>query len=230
MRTVVAGLVVAAAVAGCYSPTDYDTRPSGVVLRLSAGSVPADGASMVLVEIYAPPQSQSGLSATLAVSAGTLVGAAQGALSVPVASGDTVRAYWQAPLATGTGVVTAKVGSLFVRTGSVVFVAAAPDFVDVEPGSPAVPAKLDSVVSVTIRLRRTIGMPSLGTPVTLTASDASGATVGRFLSSTPSDANGLVTARYAPGTTTYRGPVTITATVTVGATVCSGHNTVIVTD
>lgn len=225
-----AGIVVAAAIAGCYSPTEYDTRPSGVALRLSANSVPADGASLIVIKIYAPPRSQSGLSATLAVSAGALVGAAQGTLSLPVEGGDTVRANWQAPLAVGTGVVAVKMGSLFQLADSVVFVAAGPDTVEVEPGSPAVSAKVDSAVLISVHLRRTIGIPSLGTRVTLTPSDSAGATVGRFLSSTPSDANGLVTARYAPGTTTYRGPVTITATVTVRDTVHTGQTTVTITN
>jgi hypothetical protein len=78
-------------------------------------------------------------------------------------------------------------------------------------------------------LRRRVGTPSLGTRAVVT-SDTSGHSFGRILSSTPSDLNGLITARFAPDSTTYRGPVTITATVTVGGVPHTGYTVVKVTN
>jgi hypothetical protein len=123
--------------------------------------------------------------------------------------------------------VTAKVGSTLFRQDSVVFVPAGPDFVEVDPAAPAVKGTADAEVTVNVHLRRTVGTPSLGTRVTVTA-DTAGVAFGRILSTTPSDSAGLVTARFAPGLTTYRGAVTITATVTVAGVTHSGSTVVTV--
>jgi len=226
---VIEALMVAAAVAGCYSPTDYDRRPSGVTLRVSRDSAPADGASLVIVKLAAPLHIQSGLTAVLSAASGTLIGASQGTLTLPLAGGDTVRARWQAPLSTGFGYLVAKVGSILVLQDSVVFVAAGPDSVEVDPAAPAVKGTADAEVTVNVHLRRTVGTPSLGTRVTVTA-DTAGVAFGRVLSTTPSDAAGLVTARFAPGETTYRRTVTITATVTVGGSTHTGSTVVTITE
>jgi hypothetical protein len=229
-RLVARALVLAAAVTACYSPADYDTRPTGVALSFSADTAFADGASLVVIMISAPPHAQSGLTATLAVSAGTLIGASSASLSLPLASEDTVRAYWRAPQTLGTGVLTVTVGTWLALQDSVRFVTAYPETVEVEPDSPAVAATADAMLTFKVYLRRPVGAPTLGTRVTLDARDRDSLSVGRFLSSTPSDATGLVTARFAPGTTTSPGRVTIWATVGAGPAARTGQTYIEVTN
>ncbi len=221
---------VAAAVVSCYSPTDYDRRPSDVRLSLAPDTAPADGASTVLVKIAAPPRTQSGLSATLSVSAGSLVGASSGTLTLPLAAGDTVRARWQAPQSQGVGVLTAKIGTILFIQDTVKFVVAPPDTIELDPEKPSVSGTDGAEVGINVHLRRATGTPSQGIRVDVTPADTLGGSLGRILSTTPSDADGLVKARYAPGKTTYRGRVVITATVAVGGVTRTGSTWVTITD
>ncbi len=225
---------LAVAALGCFSPTDYDRRIAGVGLVLSAGaarldSIPADGASLVLVEIAAPSRARGGLTADLAVSAGSLQGGTKDGLSLPLAAGDTVRARWQAPTAPGPGVLTVKVGGIQLPERSVTFVRVVPDSITVEPEAAVVTGKGDGKVAIDVRLWRAAGTASLGTAARLTA-DTSGVEFGRILLLKASDASGVVTAQFAPGETTYRRSVTIRAEVTVAGVTRSDTTWVTVID
>lgn len=198
--------------AGCYDPIESDDRATALQVRVTSDTAPADGASLVEVDL-AGPEHSSGASVTLSVSSGRLTGASQNTLTLHLSQQGTAAAQWQAPLSTGPATVSARVSDVPLRVDTVQFIRATPDTVEVEPQSPSVSATPASALTITVHLRRSIGIVTPGARASFGAVDTAGAAIGRFLSSTPSDSSGTITARYAPGSTLYRGLVSITATV-----------------
>ena len=114
------------------------------------------------------------------------------------------------PTAVGTGIVSATILGI-TRTTTITFDPALPDRILVIPDALSVAAGAD--VRVSGQLLRDIGMTTVGTVPTFESRDAAGNILGGFLSLEVSNAQATVAARYLPGTTAYRGPVTVTVGV-----------------
>jgi hypothetical protein len=64
-----------------------------------------------------------------------------------------------------------------------------------------------------VQLRRQTGTPTAGQSIILSAKDSQGNAIGTFSAPTIlSDSNGQATSKYNAGGSTYKGPITITAT------------------
>jgi hypothetical protein len=121
----------------------------------------------------------------------------------------------------GTAVVTATVAGVTART-TVEFVRALPDTIFVASDAGSVNRAGADSTRITVTLSRAVGQVSNGTPVTFTAVDSAGTTIGRFSeitlanedqndTSTPKRLVG--TAVFNPDDTAALGTATITATV-----------------
>ncbi|WEK34604.1 MAG: hypothetical protein P0Y53_19125 [Candidatus Pseudobacter hemicellulosilyticus] len=98
------------------------------------------------------------------------------------------------------------------RSAEVEFKKAMPDQLSVETPF-TIQAGIASQVTVTAQLSRQTGLPSSGFEILYTAFTKDGAAIGLFKTQKASGADGKATVLYSAGNTTYRGPVTITATL-----------------
>lgn len=181
---------------------------------ISSHSIPADGATLTTVSAYLPAEAQNDRrQITFSTSGGAFVVGAStsSSITVSVASEGRAIALLRSPTDSGLAFVRASAGSGSLAD-SVTFVRALPDRLDVEPVSLAAKADPSQPISVTVTLRRSIGIVTKGTPVQIIATRVDGGDAGRFVGAPISGENGIVNFKYTPGSIPYRGQVTITAT------------------
>lgn len=182
--------------------------PDAVVRFVEApGSAPADGATLSRFSVSVSPAVPSAQrTATFTASAGTFAPSG----TVPVSASNVATADLRSPNVIGTARVQATVAGV-TRETLIDFERARPDALTVAVQSATVKASPVNEVTVTVLLLRDVGTVSPGTLVTLTAQTSEGVQLGSFRNLTRSDTNQQATAQYSPGTTGYRGPVTIEA-------------------
>ncbi len=178
---------------------------------------PADGATLdELVAQVTTRSADSPAEVTFSASGGTLVAATGtgSTLTLGATSGGGATLQLRAPNAVGLVFVRASVGDVTLQD-TVLFVRALPNRVDVEPNVFTVQVTPSATVTISAYLRRDIGVVTPGTPVAFSISAPGGADAGVLGAPSPSDSQGVATVKYSPGVTSYRGPVTINATVAV---------------
>lgn len=147
--------------------------------------------------------------------AGSLVPGGTSIATVTPDIGGSAIVVLVAPSAPGVAYLRAGADTT-VRTDSVVFVRALPSRINLEPKrftliSDTLATSQDDTLIVT--LTRDVGVVTAGTLVSFSATTTIGPPAV-FAGVSTSNAAGVVTMRYSPGLTKYRGPVTITATTT----------------
>ena len=216
-----AGVCLLASGVACFDPDDYvvgeDLQLDDVLtLFLPAPSLPADGDTTVTLQARIPPRANADHRlVTFATTAGSFLPDGQMTIHVTADADGAALARLRAPSTVSSAIVTAEVGG-FVRTGTVDFVWAPPDTIEIDPGTFSLRASVNVSSTVTAILRRNHGTTTVGTIVHFTAVDTTGSRIGEFRSNNPSDATGRATALFTVGNTAYRGAVTIDATVEVG--------------
>jgi hypothetical protein len=121
------------------------------------------------------------------------------------------RALLRAPSDSASGIVTASAGGVAL-TAPITFRRARAQSLAVELSTFVLDTGYANSVTVTVTLRRAVGIPSPGDTVHLDAQDSAGQPIGRFSSSSPSDAHGQATARYTIGDRAYAGAIRVVAT------------------
>jgi len=223
-RYLVLGVVALAAI-GCPEiddPHAPDRSTFDITSLTAADTAFADGASLVQISATVPPNAPaSRRTVAFFTNLGTFTPGATASSSTALANstGQAV-VELQAPREPGTAFVQASNGGA-VQARNIRFVRALPDRIDLDADSFA--AKADPAQTITIRalLRRLVGFTSARDTVAFTAVDTLGKSMGFLGAATPSDDTGLVTVRYSPGKTDYRGLVVVT-----GTTAKSGGGTV----
>jgi hypothetical protein len=213
-----AGVAIVQAKVGGYSATTSVTFTgvnSDTIVQISSSltAVPGDGASSALISA----QVQEGwLDATRQITVTTTLGTLDGptATSVtPTADAQgRVSVVLRSPHDKGTALVTASSGGVS-RTLTVTFTEAPPERLLVQSDIAFLPASPADKAHLTVTLTRSSGKPTIGTPVIFRATDVNGTAIGAFAGIQPSNASGVATADFSVGTTTYRMPVTIAASV-----------------
>lgn len=211
--------VLACVVVGCSDNTDAVAPDPGLFdITLTAdpsGGVSADGESQVrliaTIQADAPTHRRN---VTFTTTGGTFSqGTASGVVTITADESGSAIALLKAPRDPGIIVVHASNGGP-VSEETLTFVRALPERVDVDIDRFALKAGPTETLSVTIVLRRNSGKVTAGTPAQLRANTPDGTPIGLFGNVGVSDSEGAIVAKYTAGTTTYRGPVIITATAT----------------
>lgn len=185
------------------------------LLAFAASShlVAADGASLTqLIAVVPSGGGTIGRSVIFSTTAGTLVGASAPTVTVTesASSSDSATVLLQAPRDSLFALVRASAGSTVLQD-TIRFTRALPMWIDLDPQQFAVKPDPTIVINITAYLRRTPGLVSPGTRVRFGLSGPAGADLGTLGAPSMTDAQGAAVVRYAPGNTTYRGPVLITA-------------------
>lgn len=199
----------------CEGSGSNPNAPEVLALSVSAPSAPADGTTVLQITGFVDPDTRGDRrQLTFSVSGGVLTEGDGKTVAVTADEDGAAQVGLRAPTDPGVARIRLTVGSI-TRQDSVLFTRAVPDAITVEPERFAIAAGLQNEIRVTVQLRRALGRVSPGTPVAFRAFRA-GTTieVGRFGVPSLSDANGVVTVRYTPGDTSYRGPVRIVAIFT----------------
>lgn len=189
----------------------FRAPPDLLSLALGADSLQADGASTVLVRaMVRRGTARAPATVTFTTTSGVFAGdSAQ--VTVRVDSSGTATALLRAPRTPGLALVRARAGNAALDA-TFRFIHAYPETIVLSADSFRVAATPASRVEVTATLRRMIGSVSPGTTVSFAAVTRDTVPVGWFSGETPSDSTGVAEATYTPGSTSYRGPVTIIAT------------------
>lgn len=170
---------------------------STIAIRIDTGAVPADKRSI-----------------TLSTTAGTFTASGSGSATLTPDITGAATAFLRAPADSTTALITATVnGTTISRT--MVFSRALPERVDMVPDRFALDVGLGHELSITVYLRRSVGMPSSGSRVTFRSAYVSDtvASLGLFLPVTAtSDASGVVRTRFTMPDTTRTGPLLLRAT------------------
>lgn len=185
-------------------------------LTMSAQIAPADG--LTPVELTAVvPQAAAGSSRTVtfATTVGTLSAGSTNGSTVTVKADSSGRArVLLRSRSAELALVSASAGSGAVQD-TTRFVRALPETILLDASANTVKGSLDSSVMLSAFLRRSIGLVSTGTTVAFSAAreegTAAGTPIGQFGVPTLSDSTGLVTARFSPLDTLYRGNIRIIA-------------------
>lgn len=229
-RLALAALLAAAGACGGNEVTDPNA-PGVLDLALSAHQAPADGATVVEVTGTIDPDTRGDArKLTFTTGAGTFTDGGEKTVTVAADENGVVTVGLRAP--TDSGVVRVRVSAgVAERVDSVLFTRAAPEQVLVEPEKFAVSTGLLHEIRVTAQLRRGIGVVAPGTAVTFRAfKDGTQEEIGQFGVATLSDAAGVVTVRYTPGNTAYRGRVRIVGTAAGAGTTVTGEAVIEITD
>lgn len=206
--------------AGCeyHNPDDYlsilDYSPDKVLnLFIGSGTIPADGASTVKVDARIPSNAdKEKRSVKLTTSAGTWEKNNSVEITITADAEGLASANLKSSLVPGTALIQGTIVEI-VQEKKVKFEPAYPESLEVAPGCFALKASLLGSTTVTVHLKREVGIPSLETVVNFSATDDQGNDIGVFRSIKTSDANGTASAIFSVGTTQYQGMVTITASV-----------------
>jgi adhesin/invasin len=179
-----------------------------ITVSAAPSSAPADGATALLVTATVAEALPAG---RRAVSFRTTLG--QVSPITADADGSNAARASVVSATTGTARITATVDGVTAET-TAQFTVALPDKVFVAPD--AVELKLGGSTSIRVTLTRAVGSVSPRLEVSFSATTGAGAAVGSFSRVTLAE-NSLATATFNVGTTTFPGPVTITASVEGGA-------------
>jgi hypothetical protein len=206
----------------------FDAVPATDILQVSTTTnpVPADGATLTPITATVAAALPAGQrTVTFTTSLGTFVAdpsapvqgdSARRSIAVDADGSNRAIAYLRSlNTEIGQAVVAVKVESTpsVSANTSIQFVRAAPTRMLVTTNQPSVTASFTSSVTVTVKLLRDVGTPSVGTIVRFTAVDSAGVDCSFFSNITQSDATGTVTASFSPGTAAAPGTAVITATV-----------------
>jgi hypothetical protein len=179
---------------------------------------PADGATTTtLTATVGQGLAAPGQSVAFVTSAGTFVHSGQATDSLPITAGNSVSLDLRSPATAGVGHVVATAGG-FSSDLSISFDPALPDQILLTVPQGTLAASTSASVNVTANLLRTVGTVTPNQVVDFSATDSSGAPIGAFFNTQVSNAMHIATTQFAVGAIGYRGPVTLTATVS-GATV-----------
>jgi len=193
-----------------FDPTPLEPGVDALVVAVAPATVPADGRSVAGVAAVLPDNTKpADAMVTFQTTLGSFGPGGEAQVAIPAVA-SRAAAQLRAPTSPGTAYVRVTHGTT-VRLDSVTFVRAPADELLVEPQRFAIQATLASEMVVNVQLRRTPGVPSLGTEVEFAAHDSTGARIGRFGVASLSDAEGRVQVRFTPGATNYRGPIRIVA-------------------
>jgi hypothetical protein len=198
----------------------------------TTASAPADGATRstftVKVANQVPPEQAMVMFKTTAGTFAVSMGPAE---TVQANSSHQATAQLVSPLALTTARVTATLAGT-TRETSIRFVAALADKtvqVTADPIQLTIdPTQPGPQATVVVKLVRNVGTVTPGSTATLTAFGINNQRVGFFSNITVSDNMGQLTATYVPGSTTYRGEVTLQATA--DGTSVNGHTIIRLVD
>lgn len=188
---------------------------SQLTFTAAPSSAPADGASISTFAINVP-NAATLPPAARAVAFETTAGGflPDGSAKTTVAVDDTggARVFLRSPATSVTGRVRASINNA-IADAFITFAVAAPDSLQVTSDKFALKPTFDDVATLTVQLRRQTGTPTAGQALILSAKDSQGNAIGTFSAPTIlSDSNGQATSKYNAGGSTYKGPITITAT------------------
>ena len=176
-------------------------------------AAPADGSTITAVVATVSgdlPQARRTVTFTTNVGSFGPEGTEEKTKQIVADAGNRAVANLRSPQATGSAQVRAVVDDTSAET-TVNFIAAPPERIAVSADEPSVRADGTDTTIVRTTLLRDIGKVSLSTPVVYTAFDSDGQQLGTFAQATLSDADGRSSATFRPGTSPYRGLVTIQA-------------------
>lgn len=204
----------------CYSEPHIE--PEAVITNISANpvTIPADGASKTQITVELPEETtDNNLSVVLTTDLGmfeaerkqTITANAQ---NVPSSDRNNkiVFSNLLSPLREGTGTVTAKTKN-YTRTTQVNFSRAFPDNIRITLDKIYYKPIPTEEVAITVRLSRTVGTPSLATPLTLVVTDSLGVRRGIFRNPVmESDSNGQAVNRFSFVNSNFKGSLKAKAT------------------
>ncbi|HJW92616.1 MAG TPA: hypothetical protein VJ901_03275 [Thermoanaerobaculia bacterium] len=210
---------------------DFTPPSAADIVRISVSNTapPADGAT--ILQVYAdvaPALTGDQRNVTFTTIYGTFIGGTNHSVVVRADNRNRATADLQTPPDAVTTRLTAAVSGVLAET-NLMFVPALPDLLRVDPAT--VEMKASTEIIVTATLSRNLGSVTAGRIITFTATDAQGQTIGGFRNIGLSTSEQKATAVYSPGSTTYRGLVTLRATtLSASGTILSAETTVRITD
>src|SRR6185503_18428716 len=188
-----------------------------ITLAASETSLPSDGRSSARITATVAaglPVARRTVTFRMTGTGGQFLPEGAATVTRDADSSGQARVVLQADSKTGFARVVAEVDKTTSNDVTIQLVPALPDRVVLR--SDAVRLSSGNETQITAELRRNIGTVTEGTVVTFTATTNTGASIGAFRNVRTSNAQGDVTATFSLGTTTYLGPVTITASVAGG--------------
>ena len=195
--------------------------PSDIIRLASTDSVlPADGKSTARITATIAqglPATRRTVTFRLTGTGGLFLPEAKTEVTREADASGQARADMQTDSKTGLARVSAEVDKTTSNDVAIQMVPALPDRMVLR--SDAVRLKSGDETAVTAELRRNIGTVTIGTVVTFSAVTDKGVVIGAFRNVRTSNIDGDATATFSLGTTTYAGPVTITAAVAGGPSV-----------
>jgi len=181
-------------------------NPSELSFTLLNDNVAADGVSTAELLVKAGPSILSKYrDVTVEVSSIGKLPNGSNSMKLMLDINGEVHVYISAG-AVGKSLITATVGNS-TKTATATFVAAGPDEVIMETHAAIMPPRFDAKLNVKARLVRTPGLPSPNQSLSFYDSTTTGTSVGVFLNSTTSNAQGEITTEYWLTDTSYRGPL-----------------------
>lgn len=183
-------------------------------VTVSPTSAPADGATLVqITATITKPHSSSLPSVHVSTSAGVFVPANANATFVPVDRDGVATALLRTPREAGRADIRTS-GRTTQIVRQIIYTPAPPDTAVLETSAVTIKANTAAELTVTARLTRRTGFVTPGYVVTFYDSvPGAQRQLGNFSSSTLSGADGVVTARYAPGISAACGRMVLVAVV-----------------
>jgi|GEM_PF-6706440 len=203
-------------ITACYKSNDYEKILDKDILTVSTDlpSIPADGASMICVTAHIPQNADpSKRTITLETNAGKWKEDGQKSINIFANSNGDVITDLQSDLKPQAIRIRASIPTIIIQEVNLSFERAYPETIILDPGCFGLKATFTDTTQVKAILKRQIGKPSEETVVNFSATTNEGAPIGNFRSLTFSDQDGIASVLYCGGATTYRGVVTIKATV-----------------
>ncbi|MCP4003750.1 MAG: hypothetical protein GY725_06095 [bacterium] len=209
-------LVVLASVVflcACTEGDDVFDQPTRVVTASSeTDTIPADGVSIVDLEIQVEGPVQASDKVTVTTTDGTLLapGASGKSITVELNDGGAGAAQLRSSTTVGDALLAASLGDGTAEL-TIAFSVATPSTIAVDPGAFQLVAGFDSSTKVTARLSREPGQgsPSAGLILEYSARDDLGSPIGVFRDVRPSDNNGESSAMFSAGDAAFRGSAEI---------------------
>jgi hypothetical protein len=191
-----------------------------ITLAAGASSLPADGKSTARITATIAqglPATRRTVTFRLTGTGGMFLPELKTEVTREADASGQARVDLQTDSKTGFARVSAEVDKTTSNDVSIQMVPALPDRIFLR--SDAVRLKSGDEIAITAELRRTIGTVTIGTVATFSAVTDKGAVIGAFRNVRTSNTDGDATATFSLGTTSYSGPVTITAAVAGGPSV-----------
>jgi hypothetical protein len=194
----------------------YDTY---LTVMPSAGTMPADGASFVYLNVEQPLNVPlDNTSVVFTATSGTFDNGTKTitkSSTVTLVGGIYKRAV-QVRFTSSKNLETAHIEvstKSTLKATSVDFTKAFPESIKLSVGAPSIATGFANSVQVTTALSRLLGMPSVGCDATLAVTDTNNVVRGSFINYVgKSDGSGIVTNKFTLGTDTYKGKLNIIAT------------------